>query len=55
VFLVTTAKSGPGISTSTVAKARNSPYVAQVINPILARLIDAVAIRSLSRDLAPAP
>src|ERR1700689_5831184 len=31
VFLVTTAKSGPGISTSTVAKARNSPYVAQVI------------------------
>src|ERR1700733_9751869 len=31
VFLVTTAKSGPGISTSTVAKARNSPYVAHVI------------------------
>src|ERR1700733_9005650 len=35
VFLVTTAKSGPGISTSTVAKARNSPYVAQVISAIL--------------------
>src|ERR1700691_3974934 len=35
VFLVTTAKSGPGISTSTVAKTRNSAYVDQVITGML--------------------
>jgi catechol 2,3-dioxygenase-like lactoylglutathione lyase family enzyme len=34
VFFVTTAKSGPGTKTSTIAKARNAPYAAHIAVPI---------------------
>src|SRR5262249_1486116 len=36
VFLVTTAKSGPGTRTSTIANARNAPYAAHITLPIYA-------------------
>src|SRR5215472_4062149 len=49
VFLVTTAKSGPGTSTSTIAKARNAPYAGQIIGPIYAPLWPAGALTKVSQ------